>query len=67
MWHQDIIDYPVLDTTAAGDTFIGYFLASRIDGYDIQKALFFASRASGIAVSRKGAMESIPVREEVFF
>ena len=67
VWHQDIIDYPVLDTTAAGDTFIGYFLASRIDGYDIQKALFFASRASGIAVSRKGAMESIPVREEVFF
>ena len=56
-----------MDTTAAGDTFIGYFLASRIDGYDIQKALFFASRASGIAVSRKGAMESIPVREEVFF
>ena len=64
--HQDIIDYPVLDTTAAGDTFIGYFLASRADGYDVGKSLYYASKASGIAVSRKGAMESIPVKEEVF-
>lgn len=64
--YQDIIDYPVLDTTAAGDTFIGYFLASVFNGNDISRSLYFATKASGIAVSRKGAMESIPTREEVF-
>lgn len=64
--HHPIIDYPVVDTTAAGDTFIGYFLASRIYGNDIRKALYHASKASGIAVSRSGAMQSIPDRKEVF-
>ncbi len=64
--HQDIIDYPVLDTTAAGDTFIGYFLASVISGCSVKEALVFATKGSGIAVSRKGALQSIPVKEEVF-
>lgn len=55
----------VVDTTAAGDTFTGYFLAEIIRNADIQKALGTASIASGIAVSRKGASPSIPFREEV--
>jgi len=63
---QGIIDYPVVDTTAAGDTFIGYLLSSRIRGYGIERSLFIASKASGIAVSRTGAMESIPCASEVF-
>ena len=64
--HQSAIDYPVADTTAAGDTFIGYYLASVSAGLDVREALYYASKASGIAVSRLGAMESIPDREEVF-
>ena len=63
---QEIIDYPVVDTTAAGDTFVGFFLASLLRGHKIRDSLYFASKASGIAVSRKGAMESIPTKEEVF-
>ena len=61
-----IVDYPVVDTTGAGDTFCGYFLASRALGKDYSESLMIASRASGIAVSRRGAMESMPSADEVF-
>ena len=54
-----------VDTTAAGDTFTGYFLAQITDSGDAQLALRQASIASGISVSRKGASPSIPSREEV--
>ena len=64
--HEPIYDLPVVDTTAAGDTFIGYFLTSRSIGHDNQMALRYACKASGIAVSRLGAMGSIPLASEVF-
>ncbi len=54
-----------VDTTAAGDTFTGYFLAQITDSGDAKLALQQASIASGISVSRKGASPSIPGREEV--
>lgn len=54
-----------VDTTAAGDTFIGYFLASYIREDDAEKALTNACAASAIAVTRFGAAPSIPVTEEV--
>ncbi|MGN1164508.1 MAG: ribokinase, partial [Candidatus Ornithospirochaeta sp.] len=49
------VETTAVDTTAAGDTFIGYFIASRERGYSVEKAMEYASRASGITVSRKGA------------
>ena len=64
--HEPIYDLPVVDTTAAGDTFIGYFLTSRSIGHDNQSALRYACKASGLAVSRLGAMGSIPLASEVF-
>lgn len=54
-----------VDTTAAGDTFTGYFLAMVSAGKDIAEALQIASKASSIAVSREGASSSIPWLEEV--
>ena len=54
-----------VDTTAAGDTFTGYFLAEITDSGDAEAALQQASIASGISVSRKGASPSIPGRAEV--
>lgn len=56
----------VKDTTAAGDTFLGYFVpeASREDA-DLPKALRQASMAAAIAVSREGAMPSVPAYAEV--
>jgi ribokinase len=56
---------PVVDTTAAGDTFIGYFLTAVAEGRTPEQALRLASKASSITVSRPGAADSIPLREEV--
>lgn len=59
--------YPVkvVDTTAAGDTFTGFFLAGITGGKTVEEALKLASKASSIAVSRKGAAPSIPTLDEV--
>ncbi|MBO8435761.1 MAG: ribokinase [Spirochaetes bacterium] len=64
--YAPIVDYPVVDTTGAGDTFCGFFLAATERGMSNQEALEKASIASGIAVSRLGAMESMPFGKEVF-
>lgn len=53
------------DTTAAGDTFTGYFLAAIIRGYCKEDAMRIAAKASSIAVSRAGAIPSIPYFDEV--
>ena len=60
-----IYDVPVVDTTAAGDTFTGYFLAGVTEGLPVERILELASKASSLAVSRKGASDSIPARAEV--
>ncbi len=54
-----------VDTTAAGDTFIGYYLARRQAGDSVEVSLVIAGKASAIAVSRPGAMRSIPLASEV--
>jgi ribokinase len=54
-----------LDTTAAGDTFIGYFLAGLVRGGSIEEAVTTATRAAAICVTRKGAAGSIPTQDEV--
>ena len=54
-----------VDTTAAGDTFTGYFLTDIINGMTLHDALADASRAAAITVSRPGAMDSIPYRNEL--
>ena len=56
---------PVVDTTGAGDTFCGYFLACIMKGMAPQKALETATRASALAIGKKGAAESIPTLSQV--
>ena len=63
--HQPATPTNAVDTTAAGDTFTGYFLQGVLSGQPVSAALQAASRASAIAVSRPGAAQSIPRREEV--
>ena len=55
----------VVDTTAAGDTFTGYFIANITAGKDPGEALRLASIASSLTVTRPGASSSIPTRDEV--
>jgi ribokinase len=55
----------VVDTTAAGDTFTGYFIYAMLHDKSIPQALELASKASAIAVSRAGAVASIPYMHEI--
>ena len=59
-----IFSVPVVDTTAAGDTFLGFFFAM-LDRFGAERALKIASAASAVAVSRPGASASIPTLDEV--
>lgn len=62
---QEAFVTEVADTTAAGDTFTGYFLAEMANGSAPSRSLEVASAAASIAVSRRGAAPSIPRRCEV--
>ena len=62
---QPIFPVKAVDTTAAGDTFTGYFLAGLAEGMAIPEILKMSAKASSIAVSRAGAVPSIPYRDEV--
>ena len=58
--YQPAFKVDVVDTTAAGDTFIGYFIAETVAGKDAQSAMKTASVAAALSVSKKGASCSIP-------
>lgn len=64
-YHQPIFKVQAVDTTAAGDTFTGYFLAGLVEGMPIEDILKMSAKASSIAVTRQGAVPSIPYRKEV--
>ena len=64
-YQQGIFKVKVADTTAAGDTFTGFFISSLIRGCGVKEALETAAKASAIAVSRNGAGPSIPTLKEV--
>jgi ribokinase len=57
------VDVPVADTTGAGDTFLGYFF-SGLEQRGAERALHLASAAAALAVSVKGAANSIPALEQ---
>lgn len=59
--------FPVkaVDTTAAGDTFTGFFIAGIMEGLTVEQCMERAAAASAISVTREGAAPSIPTRAEV--
>ena len=61
----DAFSVDAVDTTAAGDTFIGYFLSAYSYHTDAKQALKRGCAASAIAVTREGAAQSIPTQKEV--
>ena len=65
MIRQGIFRVETVDTTGAGDTFTGYFIAGLDAGLPLKEALENAAAASAIAVSRRGAAPSIPYAAEV--
>jgi ribokinase len=54
-----------VDTTAAGDTFIGGFIGAIAQGRDQFDAIAYAQAAAALSVTRVGAQTSIPTRDEV--
>lgn len=62
---QPVFSVKAVDTTAAGDTFTGYFLAGLAEGLPMDEVLRMSAKASSIAVTRDGAVPSIPYRAEV--
>lgn len=54
-----------VDTTAAGDTFTGYFIVGLMENMPLQACMGRASHAAAISVTRPGAADSIPLRSEV--
>ena len=65
IFRQTAFAVQTVDTTAAGDTFTGYFMEAILRTGDPGQALRLASKAAALAVTRKGAFESIPYRDEV--
>lgn len=63
--HQSAFPVQAVDTTAAGDTFTGYFLAGLLEKLPMEQVLARSAKAAAIAVTRPGAVPSIPHREEV--
>ena len=64
--HIPAVPVTAVDTTAAGDTYTGYLAAALARGEsDLPTALATASAASALAVTRRGAMASIPHAREV--
>ncbi len=55
----------VVDTTAAGDTFVGSFAVAIAEGMDLRAACMFAQSAAALAVTKLGAQTSIPYRQAV--
>jgi ribokinase len=62
---QAAVSVRAVDTTAAGDTYTGFFLAGVLGGREAEWAMRYAATAAAIAVTRPGAAPSIPFREEV--
>ena len=63
--HQSAYRVDAVDTTAAGDTFTGFYLASILRGETVSNALRIAAKASSITVTKEGAAKSIPTLEQV--
>jgi ribokinase len=59
------LSVPVVDTTAAGDAFVGALATGLGEGLSLSAAARFASAAAAISVTRAGAQPSLPYRNEV--
>ena len=62
---QEAMPVKAVDTTAAGDTFTGYFISGLMAGRPLKTCMEEATKASAISVTRPGAADSIPWRKEL--
>lgn len=63
--YQEAKTVTAVDTTGAGDTFTGYYIAAILEGKNVSDALLLASNAAALAVKKFGAAKAIPKRQDV--
>lgn len=63
--HFEVPQVPIVDTTAAGDSFIATFAIGLSNGTPIHECIKFANKVANFVCTRKGAQSSIPTKEEV--
>ncbi len=63
--HFPVPQVNIVDTTAAGDSFIATFAISLSEGKSVHDSIEFASKVANFVVTRRGAQSSIPTKEEV--
>ncbi len=64
-WSVDAMRIKAVDTTAAGDAFVGCLAASLDYGHALEEALQRAVVASGLACTKAGAIPSLPTQDEI--
>lgn len=62
---QEAVTVRAVDTTAAGDTYTGYFIGGMLEGRPLKECMERATKASAISVTRPGAADSIPWAREI--
>ncbi len=65
IYFHPAIKVDVIDTTSAGDSFIGALITKLSKGEDLNNAITFATKVSSITVTRQGASSSIPYEWEI--
>ena len=63
--HYPAADFTPVDSTGAGDTYDGAFIAALMDGKDLWSAGEYATAAGAVAVTRRGLMDIAPTREDI--
>lgn len=64
-WEVKAMEINPVDTTAAGDAFVGVFTAGLDEGMDLPAALRRASVGSGLACLNSGAQSSLPTKDQI--
>ena len=63
--HEPAMQVQAVDTTGAGDTFLGFYVGLLASGNDDQTCLQAAVKAAGLCVQKQGASISIPTHDQV--
>lgn len=63
--HFEVPDVKIVDTTAAGDSFIATFSIGLSNGMPVHDSIRFANKVANFVCTRPGAQASIPTREEI--
>lgn len=63
--HVDTFSVNVVDTTAAGDAFIGGFATALLQNRSVEESVRYGCACGALATTRFGAQPSLPTKEEV--